>query len=546
MPTPDERTIYTSRRDRGADAASWPRLDDEQRALLSAAGELLQPETGEVLWEAGDPYDLYLVLDGGIHLIDGRDGRVVFVVESGDFVGELGMLMGQPASLAGVASAGSLLLRVPVAQLRRLMATSSAVSDVMISAFDARRRLLVRGGEGGIVIVGDDDDADLHRLRTFAERNGIPYRTVLRSDPAAWSALAGACDLPARGPCVITGQQQVYARPSNRELAIAFGLDLAGPSEHTECDLLVVGAGPAGLAAAVYGASEGLDVLLVEEFGLGGQAGTSSRIENYLGFPHGVSGSELTRAATLQAVKFGARIAAPRSVTALTRTAAGFRARLDGETDVIARSVVVATGVQYRALDVPELAGFEGRGVYHAATELEARECLGSSVVVVGGANSAGQAALFLASHAEHVHLLVRRADLTETMSAYLVRRVLGHERITVHTHSQLIAVGGRQHLETLTWRDGRTQREHRIPAMGLFLMIGAIPRTPWLRGAGAELDDRGFIRARGGHSTSVPGLFAVGDIRAGSVKRVASAVGEGSVVVSEVHAYLADRRPWP
>lgn len=504
----------------------------------------MRPRAGETLWEAGEPYDLYVVLEGGIRLIDRREGRVVFVVGAGDFIGELGMLMDQPAALAGIAGPKSLLLRVPLSALRRLMATSSAVSDVVMSAFDARRRLLVRGGEGGIVIAGDEGDADMHRIRSFAERNDIPYRTVLRSDGAAWDALATMCDLPHGGVCVVTGRRRVYPSPTNKELAIAFGLDLSVPSHRAVCDLLIVGAGPAGLAAAVYGASEGLDVLLVEEFALGGQAGSSSRIENYLGFPHGVSGSALTHAATLQAVKFGARIAAPRSVTALARVGEAFRVRVDDETDLIARSVVIATGVQYRVLDVPGVADFEGRGVYHAATELEARGCLGRSVVVVGGANSAGQAALFLARHAEHVHLLVRRDDLAETMSSYLVRRLLGHERITVHTRSQLVSAHGTGHLDAVTWRDDRAGRERRIPASGLFIMIGAVPHSEWLRNAGVELDARGFVQTRGSHATVVPGLFAVGDIRAGSVKRVASAVGEGSAVVAEVHAHLASGTP--
>ncbi|MFF1571363.1 FAD-dependent oxidoreductase [Leifsonia sp. NPDC058292] len=536
----DERTTYSSRRDQGAGDASWPRLGENERALLGAAGEVVHPDGGDVLWEAGEPYDLYLVLDGGILLIDRRDDRVVFVVEAGDFVGELGMLMGQPAFLAGEAAPETVLLRVPITSLKSLMATSSALSDALMSAFDARRRLLVLGGEGGVVLAGDEGDADLHRLETFAERNGIPYRTVLRTDGPAWRALAASCELPTQGACVVTGRQRVLLRPTNRELAAAFGLDLGKLEGEVRCDLLIVGAGPAGLAAAVYGASEGLDVLVVEELAPGGQAGTSSRIENYLGFPHGVSGNELTRAGTLQAVKFGARIVAPRSATALARTPDGFRVRLDDETDVSARSVVVATGVQYRRLDVPGVAELEGRGVYHAATELEVRECLGHSVVVVGGANSAGQAALFLASHAAHVHLLVRRKSLEETMSSYLVRRLVEHDRITVHTQSQLVSAKGDDRLDAVTWRDESTRSEQRIAASGLFVMIGAVPHTEWLRSAGVDLDHRGFVVTQGTHASSVPGLFAVGDIRAGSVKRVASAVGEGSVVVSAVHTYLS------
>ncbi|WP_348789913.1 FAD-dependent oxidoreductase [Leifsonia sp. NPDC080035] len=539
-PVPDDRTIHSSDLGGGVDGSSWPRLAQSERAVLAAVGDVVRPGAGDVLWEAGDPYDLYLVVEGGIHLIDRRDDRVVFVIDEGDFVGELGMLMHQPAYLAGAAAPQSVLLRVPIASLQRLMATSSAVGDTLMRAFDARRRLLVLAGEGGIVLAGDEDDVDLDRLRAFAERNGIPHRTVLRSDLAAWGALAGSCEVPEHGACVVTGRQRVLVRPTNRELAVAFGLDLPQPPDQAHCDVLIIGAGPAGLAAAVYGASEGLAVILVDELGPGGQAGTSSRIENYLGFPHGVSGGELTRAGTLQVVKFGARIVTPRAVTSLARTPDGFRALLDDETEVSARSAVLAIGVQYRRLDVPGVAELEGRGVYHAATELEVRECVGRSVVVVGGANSAGQAALFLAARSERVHLLVRRERLEETMSSYLVHRLLEDPRITVHTRSQLVAVDGSDHVEGVTWRDENARSEQRIAATGLFVMIGAVPRTDWLRSAGVDVDERGFIVTGDAYDTSVPGLFAVGDVRAGSVKRVASAVGEGSVVISAVHAHLA------
>ncbi|MFI5911765.1 NAD(P)/FAD-dependent oxidoreductase [Dactylosporangium sp. NPDC051541] len=334
---------------------------------------------------------------------------------------------------------------------------------------------------------------------------------------------------------------QVLREPTARDLAAAVGLDLAGVAGRAACDLLVVGAGPAGLAAAVYGASEGLDVVLVDDVAPGGQAGTSSRIENYLGFPRGVSGRELARSGMVQAVKFGARLVCPRSVTGLSRGPDGFLVRLDDQTEVTARAVVVASGVRYRRLAaIAGVADLEGRGVYYAATEIEARACLGREVVVVGGANSAGQAALFLARHADRVHVLIRRDDLTETMSSYLAQRLTHHDRIVVHPRSQLIAAHGEDRLDHLTWRDEVAGREVHVEAGGLFLMIGAVPRTGWLRAAGVELDDKGFVATHNAFETSVPGVFAVGDVRAGSVKRVASAVGEGSVVVSAVHRYLA------
>ncbi|HET9421977.1 MAG TPA: FAD-dependent oxidoreductase [Nocardioides sp.] len=539
-PVPDEQTHYSSRWPDDVEAPAWPVLSQHVLDLLHSAGEVLHPEPGEVLWDAGDAYDLYLVLAGGVLLVDRRDDRVVFVVEEGDFVGELSMLMGQRAFLPGVAMEETSVLRVPVDELRRLVEISGELSDVLLSAFDARRRLLTNLGEGGLVLAGDDD-RDLHRLQEFAQRNQVPYRTVLRSDEEAWSELGAATSLPETGTVVVTGEQRVLSAPTTRDLATALGVDLWCLSDDARCDLLVVGAGPAGLAAAVYGSSEGLDVVVVEDVAIGGQAGSSSRIENYLGFPRGVSGTELARAAMLQAVKFGTSLVSPRSVTGLSRVSGGFQVRLDDEHDIVATAVVIASGVRYRRLDVAGLADLEGRGVYYAAGELEAKVVSGRNAVVVGGANSAGQAALFLARHAAHVHVLIRRDDLRDTMSNYLAQRLTHHERVTVHPRSELSAVHGSDRLSALTWRDDVHERDVRLDADGLFLMIGANPGTTWLREVGVELDDKGFVATHDGFMTSVPGLFAVGDVRSGSVKRVASAVGEGSVVISAVHAYLEE-----
>lgn len=384
MPVPDEQTVFSSRRLDDVDVLAWPVLSQHVLDLLRSAGEVLHPEPGELLWDAGDSYDLYLVLAGGVLLVDRRDDRVVFVVEEGDFVGELGMLMGQRAFFSGVAIRGTAVLRVGVEQLRRLVQISAELGDVVLSAFDARRRFLTRMGEGGLVLAGDDD-RDLHRLQEFAERNQLPYRTVLRSDTSAWSDLTKTTTLPDAGTVVVTGARRVLTAPTTRELASALGIDLWGLSDDSRCDLLVVGAGPAGLAAAVYGASEGLDVVVVEDVAIGGQAGSSSRIENYLGFPGGVSGAELARAGMLQAVKFGTRLVSPRSVTGLSRAAGGFRVRLDDEHDIAARSVIIASGVRYRRLHVPGLVDLEGRGVYYAASDLEAKVVSGRNAVVVGG-----------------------------------------------------------------------------------------------------------------------------------------------------------------
>ncbi len=539
IPAPDEQTHYSSRRQDDVDALAWPVFSQHALDLLRSAGEVLHPEPGELLWDAGDPYDLYLVLAGGVLLLDRREDRVVFVVEEGDFVGELGMLMGQRAFLPGVAMDETAVLRVRVEELRQLVEISGELSDVLLSAFDARRRLLKRMGEGGLVLAGDDD-RDLHRLQDFAERNQLPYRTVLRSDASAWSALAKTTALPEVGTVVVTGERRVMTSPTTRDLATALGIDLWCLSDDSRCDLLVVGAGPAGLAAAVYGASEGLDVVVVEDVAIGGQAGSSSRIENYLGFPRGVSGAELGRAAMLQAVKFGTRLVSPRAVTGLSQVPGGFRVRLDDEHNLVASAVVIASGVRYRRLDLPGLADLEGRGVYYAASQLEAKMVSGRNAVVIGGANSAGQAALFLARHAGQVHMLIRRDDLRDTMSNYLAQRLTHHERVTVHPRSELSAVHGTSRLTALTWRDHALDRDVRLDAAALFLMIGADPCTTWLYDVGVELDAKGFVVTHDGFITSLPGVFAVGDVRAGSVKRVASAVGEGSVVISAVHSYLA------
>ncbi|GIF75022.1 cyclic nucleotide-binding domain-containing thioredoxin-disulfide reductase [Asanoa siamensis] len=538
VPVPDERTIYPSQRPSGVESSAWPVFSDDAMDVLRSAGEVLRPLPGALLWDVGDHYDLNLVLAGGVLLIDRRDDRVVFVIEEGDFVGELGMLMGQRAFLSGVAMEGTELLRISVEQVRRLLEISGDLGDVLLSALDARRGMLTRLGQGGLVLAGDDD-SDLHRLQEFAERNQLPYRTVLRSDAAAWTELEKFNALPEAGTAVVTGQRSAMNAPTTADLADVLGIGLGGMPDGSRCDLLVVGAGPAGLAAAVYGSSEGLEVVVVEDVAIGGQAGSSSRIENYFGFHRGVSGVELARTAMMQAVKFGTRLVSPRSVTALSRVPGGFGVWLDDDHQVLASAVVIASGVRYRRLGLPGLADLEGAGVYYAASQLEANVVSGRNAVVVGGGNSAGQAALFLARHAGQVHVLIRRDHLRDTMSNYLAQRIAHHERVTVHPRAELSGVHGTSRLSALTWHDRVLSRDVRLDAAGLFLMIGADPHTTWLRDAGVELDANGFVVTHDGFATEVPGLFAVGDVRAGSVKRVASAVGEGSAVISAVHSYL-------
>jgi thioredoxin reductase (NADPH) len=540
IPVPDEQTHYSSqRRQDDVDGLAWPVFSRQALELLRSAGEVLHPEPGELLWDAGDPYDLYLVLAGGVLLLDRRDDRVVFVIEEGDFVGELGMLMGPTGLPPRRGHGGDRCASRAGRGVAPARGDLGGAERCPARCLRCPAALLKRTGEGGLVLAGDDD-RDLHRLQEFAERNQLPYRTVLRSDASAWSELANTTALPEAGTVVVTGARRAMTAPTTRDLASALGIDLWGLSDRSRCDLLVVGAGPAGLAAAVYGASEGLDVVVVEDVAIGGQAGSSSRIENYLGFPGGVSGAELARAAMLQAVKFGTRLVSPRSVTGLSQVSGGFRVRLDDEHDTVARAVIIASGVRYRRLTVPGLADLEGCGVYYAASELETKVVSGRNAVVVGGANSAGQAALFLARHAGQVHVLIRRDDLRDTMSNYLAQRLTHHERVTVHPRSELSAVHGTSRLNAVTWRDDVLERDVRLDAAALFLMIGADPCTTWLQGMGIELDAKGFVVTRDGFATSVPGVFAVGDVRAGSIKRVASAVGEGSVVIAAVHSYLA------
>ena len=530
--------------------SAWPEIDKGVLAILQDAGTIERFRAGDRLFGIGqDSYDWFYVLDGSIDIVDSAGDRTVVTIEAGAFLGELGMLMGQKTFLAAVARGSVEAIRVPQKRLRDLIATVPEVADTIVTAYAARRRLLIEWGEGGLVVVGDEDDPEALALRGFAERNRIPYRWVDRSDQAAMTELAAQCQLPPEGAAVVTGRNVVLAAPTIRELAEAIGIDLAA-DENQIYDCLIVGAGPAGLAASVYAASEGLCVAVVEDTAIGGQAGTSSRIENYLGFPRGISGGDLAYLGEVQAVKFGARIAAPRRACRLERKRDRFRVELEDGTALSARSVVLANGVSYRRLPLDRLAEFEGRGIYYAATELEARFCRGTDAVIVGGGNSAGQAAMFLSRHANCTHILVRGEGLAETMSSYLSDRIESDAKIRLRTKSEIVALEGGERLEAVVVRDNASGEETRIETRALFVMIGAAPNTDWLEGT-VKLDDKGFIltgtacgsddRGHGDFATSLPGVYAVGDIRSGSVKRVASAVGEGSVVISAVHAFLGD-----
>lgn len=527
------------------EGVAWPEVPPDLIEVLNAAGVTRAVAPGEVLFEVGQQdYDLVYLHEGSMDVIDRAGDRVVVTIEAPNLVGELGMLAGQGTFLAGVACDDVRATIVPPAAFRRLIATVPELSDLIVTAFAARRRLLIEWGDGGLTIVGQDNDPATTQLLAFVSRSRIPFRYVDRSDGPAMAELSSRADLPPSGTAAVTGQFDVLTQPTPRDLAIALGMELLGdPDEHY--DLIVIGAGPGGLAASVYGASEGLCTLLVDDTAVGGQAGTSSRIENYLGFPTGISGAELAFQAEIQALKFGAKLSVPRRALALEPAGEGFTVRLDDGCAINGRAVVLATGVQYRRLGLDRLEEFEGAGIYYAATEFEARFCADDHVVIIGGGNSAGQAAMFLSRSAARVTVAVRGEGLSATMSTYLSQRLLEDPRITLRTHTQVTALHGTSILTAVTLTDTQTGDQETVDTGALFIMVGAAPNTSWLDGR-VKTDEKGFVLT--GHdgdayATSLPGVWAVGDVRSGSVKRVASAVGEGSVVVTGIHRHLERQR---
>ncbi|MEM8964108.1 MAG: FAD-dependent oxidoreductase [Acidobacteriota bacterium] len=519
---------------------AWLELAPELVDILREHGEEKTATPEEVLWEVGQPsYDMYYLLEGKVDIVDRVGGEVVVQIEAPNLIGEIGLLMGQGTFLAGIAVTDAKMIVVPQATVMELVASVPELSDVIVSSFAARRRVLIEWGEGSVRVVGREGDSRSVRVLEFLSRNRIPHRFINREDPESKQI---ECPIPQDGTVVISGRSGLLHNPSNQELARGLGFDL-DVSKDELFDLAVVGAGPAGLAAAVYGASEGLRTLVIEDTAIGGQAGTSSRIENYLGFSTGISGSDLAYQGQIQAIKFGARITVPRRAVGLKPNDEGFAIELDDGCCVRARAVVLACGVQYRQLGLDRLDDFEGAGVYYAATHLEARFCTGTNAVIIGGGNSAGQAAMYLSRHARCTHIVVRGEGLAATMSSYLSDRIHNDPRIELWTRSVVSTLDGDERLERLTLTNRDTGEEKHIDTRALFIMIGAAPHTSWLRDT-LDLDDKGFVIT--GHegdpfATSLPGVWAVGDLRAGSVKRVASAVGEGSVVVSAIHQYLSN-----
>ncbi len=533
-----------------------PLLSASELADMATFGAERDTRAGDLLFQAGDAsYDLFVVLEGEVQVVrpSGADEVLVAEFGPGNFVGELTLLTGQRRFLTGRVSRPGRVLVIAQAELRRLMSVRPALSETIFNALLARRESL-KSGEGAqaIRIVGSRYSPEAMSLRSFAEHSHLAHTWIDVEDAEDLDSFLAPLGLRAQDiPAVITATETLR-HPSPAIFAEHLGLTFQ-PTPGFIFDLVVVGSGPAGLAAAVYGASEGLRTVSLDAVAIGGQAGASSRIENYAGFPNGISGEELTGRTAVQAMRLGARLNAPCEVAGLRSEASFHVVVLRDGSEVPARAVIVASGARYRRLDVEDLERFEGAGVYYAATDLEARVCHGTPVLVVGGGNSAGQAAIYLAQNNSSVTIAIRQQDLAQSMSQYLIERIEADPKIDLMTGVEVQALIGRDRLEGATLAHKQTGREHEIACAGLFCFIGARPATAWL-GESVLLDDDGFIltdRQLSGPlgaetATALPfetsrlGVFAVGDVRHGSMKRVAAAVGEGSSAVRSVHARLA------
>ncbi|HVQ36831.1 MAG TPA: FAD-dependent oxidoreductase [Pyrinomonadaceae bacterium] len=540
----------------------FPRLTAAQQARVLAHGRIRQVPTGETLVDADDyGSKFFVVVTGSLNILktSGDQEEVVAVDGPGTFTGELNVLTGRRGLVRIRAGEPSEVIEIDRQNLLALVQTDTELSDIFMRAFILRRLELIARSVGDVVLIGSSHSLDTFRIKEFLTRNSHPFSYVdLERDAEVQNLLdhfkVSVGDLPV----LICRGQAVLRNPLNQQIADCLGFN-AGIDSSKVRDLVIVGAGPAGLAAAVYGSSEGLEVLVLESSSPGGQAGSSSKIENYLGFPTGISGQELAGRAFTQAQKFGAQVLIAKDAKGLTCDRKPYAIQIDDGQHIPARAVVIATGAQYRRLPLDNLSQFEGAGVYYAATHLEAQLCGGEEVIVVGGGNSAGQAAVFLAQTARRVYMLVRSNGLAASMSRYLIRRIEESPTIDLKTSTEITALGGSDQLERVTWRDSETGNSETHNIGYVFSMTGAVPNADWLDGCVA-LDRQGFIKTGSDLSaedlaaaawplrrapylleTSLPGVFAVGDVRGGNIKRVASAVGEGSIAVSFVHQVLAE-----
>jgi thioredoxin reductase (NADPH) len=538
----------------------FPTLTEAQIERVAAHGMSRRVERGEVLIEQGQ-YNIpfFLIRKGHLEVVrPSRNANLLVAVHGpGQFTGEVNMLSGRRALVRARATEPGEVIELTRESLLRLVQTDAELSEILMRAFIFRRVELIAQGIGDVVLIGSRHSAGTLRAKEFLTRNGHPFGYIdLERDPDVETMMdrfhVAASDIPV----LICRDDVVLRNPTNQQIAECLGFNVGIEQTHVR-DLVIVGAGPSGLAAAVYGASEGLDVLVLESNSPGGQAGSSSRIENYLGFPAGVSGQELAGRAYTQAQKFGAEIAIAEAARQLTCDRKPYTLQLEGGRRIPARTIIIATGAEYRRLALEDLSRFEGAGMYYGATFVESQLCSGEDVIVVGGGNSAGQAAVFLSQTARHVHLLVRSGGLGESMSRYLIRRIEETPTITLHTRTEIIAIEGKDRVECVRFRNHETGHVDVCTSGHVFVMTGAVPNTTWLDGCLA-LDTKGFIKTgtaltsddltaarwpltRPPHvlETSLPGVFAVGDVRGGNVKRVASAVGEGSMAVSFVHQAL-------
>jgi thioredoxin reductase (NADPH) len=529
---------------------SFAGLSEGMLVRLKVCSSEMSCDAGRLLFKRGErDVDMFVVLNGQLEIDDldePGNGQVIAVLRRGQFTGELDLLDNRPTLVTCRAKTRAKVLRVDRDALRRLMRSDAEIAEVVMQACIGRRFDLVRHATGGVLLLGLEHSADTIRLQRFLTRNGFPFQIFNPEKDDDAESLIRAFELNSEElPVVVLPDRTVLRNPTTPQLADELQLTDFRDFDSIY-DVAVVGAGPAGLAAAVYAASEGLSTAVIEGTAPGGQAGTSSRIENYLGFPTGVSGQELSERSQIQAQKFGARFMISRDVSAISKEAGQHTLILsDGET-IRARAIVIATGARYQRLSVPDYDRFEYQGIHYAATAMEAGLCQQDEVAVVGAGNSAGQAALFLSRTADRVHLLVRGTGLNATMSDYLIQRIMASRTISLHLETEIVGLTGDDRLREVTWLDKATAKTETRTIGNVFVMIGARPRSDWLRDVLLR-DAKGFIitgieaNSRSAYGTSLDGVFAVGDVRSGSVKRVASAVGEGSAVISEVHQFFAN-----